>query len=247
MASETITDAITPPESSPIQRKSVTHPNLTVREMLSDGSLPEIQRVIKTLKSDVNISAFKNNKNQRNQFLNSSNFSPERQKQKPVGVVPKSGDNIEELMTFQSSLENRQSMPPKFSKPKSEYLPDSTQVSAKGKIMSSQFYNKPIATRNLMEKTIENRAILKEKISPEKGHKIQPLGRRDLDELEEHISTQPSSQEPEKEKKQEEKEQVVTSEHLEALAREIYASICQRLQIERERYGSVPNSRRLPW
>jgi len=99
----------------------------------------------------------------------------------------------------------------------------------------------------MMEKTIETRAILKDKMSPEKSHPIQPLRQQDLDELEEHISTQPSSQEPENEKKQEEKEEVVTSEHLEALAREIYGSICQRLQIERERYGLNPASRRLPW
>jgi len=249
--SETISDAIASSDSPPIQRESVANPNRTVREMLSDGSFPEIQRVVKTLTSDVDISAFKfGHKSFGNRFFNIPDARKDRRdegKQKLAGVVPKSGPGLENFTTPEMGPENRQSMQQTFFRPKREYLPDSTQVSAGGKVISSQFYNKPMATRELMEKTIETRAILKDKMSPEKSHPIQPLRQQDLDELEEHISTQPSSQEPENEKKQEEKEEVVTSEHLEALAREIYGSICQRLQIERERYGLNPASRRLPW
>ena len=260
-------NTITSDSSPQIQRKSksilnqsnfINEKPQTVRELLSDGNLPEIQGVFKNLASHKRLTS-QQTKNQENQYFfqnyqasiqaKTSTSSP-----KSRNSVPDAWSNIEELMGEAEKPKpdsNRKKSPnlnPQQSRlekpPKSQLLPDSTQVSPKGEVQSAQFENQPSPIKKLMQKTLANRGKLKEEVSARKGHQVHPLKEQDLYALEENVNAQNIAQ---VQKQDESKEEVITSEHLEELAREIYSAICQRFQVERERYGFNNFSNRLPW
>ncbi|MDT9200496.1 hypothetical protein, partial [Limnospira sp. PMC 1042.18] len=233
-----ITDGISETNSSFFQRKSDIHSGLygsnkTVKQMLSNGENPEIQRFIKNINKPVFIT-------ENIQKKHDVDF-------KPRGVVPESPYNNQELMKNQEKLGLNQSKPKILVVPKNQYIPDNVQVSTKGDILSSDFYNKPSSVKDMMQKTIQYRAKLKQQVSLQRSHKVEPLNQQDIYELDENIKAQYNSNYNEQEKPESQQEEVVTSEHLEALAREIYGFICQRFQVERERYGSHSSSGRFPW
>ncbi len=237
-------------ESKLNQSNFIDESNQTVGELLSRGNLPEIQGVFENITSQkilgsqqysIQSTRYPSQKSQ-----DSIQAKPAINSQKYRNLVPESWSNIEELIGEEEkpkqNSNHEQSRPKK--PPKSQLLPDSTQVGARGEIRASQFENQPSQIKELMQQTLANRGKLKEEVSSKKGHKVQPLTEQDIYSLEENIKSKDlvSIQ-----KEEDTKDEVVTSEHLEELAREIYSVVCQRLQVERERYSFKSYYNRLPW
>ncbi|EKD09812.1 hypothetical protein SPLC1_S130490 [Arthrospira platensis C1] len=250
-----ITDGISDTNSLFFQPKSDINPGLsdsnkTVKEMLINGGIPEIQRFIKNINKPGFITKNNQKKYDKNKPLNKQKLMKNNRHNvdfQPRGVVPQSPDNHQELMKNQEKLGLNQSRLKSLVVPKNKYIPDNVQVSTKGDILSSDFYNKPSSVKEMMQKTIQDRAKLKQQVSSQRSHKVEPLNQQDIYELDENIKAQYNRNYNEQEKAESKQQEVVTSEHLEALAREIYGFICQRFQVERERYGSHRSSGRFPW
>ncbi|MFO7032927.1 hypothetical protein B9T07_24365, partial [Limnospira fusiformis CCALA 023] len=241
-----INDGISENDSSSIQRKSellssISTKNITVKEMLLNGNIPEIQRFFK------NKFITKNNEASNHQNFNKNN--PKNSDVNEKNLVPHNPYNIHNINNQENSrlnqFKNNQNTNVSF--PQNPYIPDSLQVSSKGNILSSQFYNKPSNIKEIMQKTIQDRARLKQTISSQKSQQVESLREQDIYELEENIKAKATTDDDHNQPESKSEEEVVTSEQLEALAIEIYRFICQRFQVERERYGSHRSSGRFPW
>ncbi|MEL7037557.1 MAG: hypothetical protein AAFO04_18320 [Cyanobacteria bacterium J06592_8] len=250
--SEDQSNAIASENSLSIQQKSEIYPTEQRTNAIASSISNSGQKNSESFNISENLSQIQR-ESQTQKIQNSSQKSqgsiqakPTTNPRKSRDLVPESWSNIEELMGETEKPEpNSNPEQSRLKKPpKSQLLPDSTQVGAKGEVRSSQFENQPTQIKKLMQKTLENRGKLKEQVSARKGHQVQPLNEQDLYALEESVKAQNLAQ---VQILDESKEEVVTSEHLEELAREIYSAICQRFQVERERYGFNNFSNRLPW
>ncbi|GCE95472.1 hypothetical protein NIES46_35370 [Arthrospira platensis NIES-46] len=241
-----VNDGISENDSSSIQREaellsSISTRNITVKEMLLNGNIPEIQRFFK------NKFITKNNEASNHQNFNKNN--PKNSDFNEKNLVSHNPYNIHNINNQKNSrlnqFKNNQNTNVSF--PQNPYIPDSLQVSSKGNILSSQFYNKPSNIKEIMQKTIQDRARLKQTISSQKSQQVESLREQDIYELEENIKAKATTDDDHNQPESKSEEEVVTSEQLEALAIEIYRFICQRFQVERERYGSHRSSGRFPW
>jgi hypothetical protein len=175
----------------------------------------------------------------------------------PTGEIPESWSSIEELLgenhasesepvvvqafadRRHSATENQQLSQNESNIRTSKLLPSA--IRGVKNLKSSSFSGQSAYGQKPIQKATEVSTKLKEAISIRKRGIEKPIPAQNIEPVEEDISSQESVEQDEN------KYEENVLDHLDALAREIYTLVRQRLEIERERHHGLYYSGRLPW
>ncbi|MEO8890752.1 MAG: hypothetical protein ABI417_04320, partial [Coleofasciculaceae cyanobacterium] len=162
-----------------------------------------------------------------------------QEESQPTGEIPESWSSIEQLLGESHASESEPVVVQTFTERRHSAKENHQLSQNQSNVRSSKLL--PSQTRGSKSpKPMETNTKLKEAISTRKKDR-QPIKAQDLEQLEEN--TLPKVTVMPEEKKTVEN----APDYLDALAREIYGLVRQRLEIERERHHGLYYSGRLPW
>ncbi|MEG3983366.1 hypothetical protein QUA08_21635, partial [Microcoleus sp. T3B2] len=240
------------------QPLGITKPLIQRSEFLSETSFPETARIfssdepqnfsvepaVPTYPSVTNIQE-KSDKDFSSEVLKQSMMIQRQESDAPITDVPDSWSSIEELLGENNAIPSDPAVVQTYSTGVQQAVPRQQQqaisdirtamllppgiFSGTAGIHSLDLQQQPTSVKALMEKALQSRTKLEEKAAPRNAEPAQTISSSYLGVSEKLTQVT--------ETKEEKKEEELTTDKVEILAREIYPLLRQRLEIERERHG----------